>query len=350
MKVEEEIVQYNKYYESFIPQDISKIDPQKPMGVFFNATKYPDFLISFYSTPNTSIFINNILVYQHPANKLAARVALDLKKIIPNNESNRNKPVLLLFYHTDKQFLADSLYYATNEKSSFEINANKIIDQPLRIGFFNKNIWISMILLGLILAYIYKWYIINTSKVFESNNYNSKSLYLEPIPFFKGLFLMLLISIIWTLIFYFPFIYIENTYLQYPVFSYIKLNPNLYYIAVLIFVFIFFKLTFYKLVDYFNGASNFHISSDKIWLYTMFRISVFIFVAELMVSFIFPISWQILVFSYMPLICFLILVWLSLLSVFYNFNHSTAKNIYLFSYICTAEILPLVISYRLLIG
>lgn len=350
MKADEEVVQYNKYYESFIPQELGKIDPHKPMGVFFNPSKYPDFLVSFYSTPNTSIFINNILVYQHPLNKIPGRVALDLKNIIPNNEYKRNKPVLLLFYNIDKHYLFDSLYYASNEKTNFDIKSSDKIDYPQRTVFFNKSAWVGMVLLLLVVAYIYKWYIINTSKVFETNNFNSKSLYLEPIPFMKSLFLMLLISIIWSLIFYWPFIYLENSSLQYPVFSYIKMHPNLYYIALLIFLFIFLKLNFYKLVDYFNGVSNFHISSDKIWLYTMFRISVFIFITELLISFVIPTSWQISIYEYMPIACILTLIWLSMLSVFYNFNHSSAKNIYLFSYICTAEILPLVISYRLLIG
>lgn len=350
MKVDEEIVQYNKYYESFIPQDISKIDPEKPMGIFFNPTKYPDFLVSFYSTPNTSIFINNILVYQHQINKAPSRVSLNLKKLIPNNEYNSNKPILLLFYNLDKKYLYDSLFYASNEKSNFDINANKKMNYPQRESLFNKSAWVGMIVFLLFVFYIYKWYILNTSKVFETNNYNSKSLYLEPIPFLKSLFLILLISIVWSLIFYWPFAYVENKNLHFPVFSYIKLSPNLFYIASVIFVFILLKLNFYKIVDYFNGASNFHISSDKIWLYTMFRISVFIFVAELLISILIPVSWQIYIYSFMPIVCVLTLIWLSLLCVFYNFNHSSAKNIYLFSYICTAEILPLVISYRLLIG
>jgi hypothetical protein len=263
---------------------------------------------------------------------------------------NSNKPILLLFYNIKKQYLNDSLYYATDVTTNPSNLPLVAKEEPLRTIIFNNSAWIIVLLFLIFIVYIYKWYIINTSKIFESNNYNSKSLSIESIPFFKSMFLILLISMIWALSFFWPLILGEKLSVEYFVFSYIKNNPNLYLFSTIIFFAIFLKLFFYKIVDFFNGASNFNVSADKIWLYTMFRISVVIFVIELLIYFVFPFTMQLFLYQGLPWLCFGALIWLSVLTVYYNFNHSTAKNIYLFSYICTAEILPLVIFYKLLIG
>jgi len=51
-----------------------------------------------------------------------------------------------------------------------------------------------------------------------------------------------------------------------------------------------------------------------------------------------------------PSIFFLILVIISLLTSYMIYSRSELRNIYLFSYICTAEIVPLGIAFRVLLG
>jgi len=109
------------------------------------------------------------------------------------------------------------------------------------------------------------------------------------------------------------------------------------------------KILYVKMINVFTFSSGVSSLQNYLLLNYLFQAGLFILPFVLIISLL-PPEISLKPSELAPLCLFLILVIISLLTSYMIYSRSELRSIYLFSYICTAEIMPLSIAFRVILG
>jgi len=342
---------YDRYYQSYIP--LLTNEKKIPSGgVFIQKKQDQEYLISFYSNKGLAIFVENKLIYKHPINQESQRIRLSLKGI---NQAVDEDQYLLLFHNPTTLVYLDSLRIETRlptkitESSSFNPANYQAIQ--FRGGLFNRQAFVFMIIIFSAVLIFYKFVFMKGRTLINVGLDRNTELLLLDRSGMMSINLILINSILFMMIYYlisaegivlfnFPFRTLFETYSD---------NYVLYVFISFVLMQIF-KIIYVKIINELTFPSGVSPLQNYLLLNYLFQIGLFLLPLILIVIALMPYSYVNILASYTNRIFFIILVIISLLTSYMIYSRSELRNIYLFSYICTAEIVPLIIAYRILLG
>jgi len=342
---------YDRYYQSYIP--LLTNEKKIPSGgVFIQKKQDQEYLISFYSNKGLAIFVENKLIYKHPINQESQRIRLSLKSI---NQAVDEDQYLLLFHNPTTLVYLDSLRIETKlpnkitEASSFNPANYQAIQ--FRGGLFNRQAFVFMIIVFSAVLIFYKFVFMKGRTLINVGLDRNTELLLLDRSGMMSINLILINSILFMMIYYlisaegivlfnFPFRTLFETYSD---------NYVLYVFISFVLMQIF-KIIYVKIINELTFPSGVSPLQNYLLLNYLFQIGLFLLPLILILIALMPYSYLGALASFTNRIFFIILVIISVLTSYMIYSRSELRNIYLFSYICTAEIVPLIIAYRILLG
>lgn len=340
---------YDKYYQSYIPLLIKSAKIQSG-GIYVNKNSKENNFVSFYSSKGLSIFIENKLVYKHPQNKESLRVRLPLSNLQSTSDNN---PYLILFYNSNSSLYVDSLrleillpFDAVNKQSE------EIIDKTiLRKNIFDREVFITAILIFCVVLILYKFIFMKGRSLINIGIDRNIELLLLDRSGMMSVMLIIINALLYMIIYY-VMMTEYGTYFNFPFRFLFQKDPDLYMLYIFS-AFVFMqtvKIVYIKIINELTFPSGVSPLQNYLLLNYLFQIGLLILPLLLFITALLPASYMIYVAATSSNIFFLILVIISLLTSYIIYSRSELRNIYLFSYICTAEIVPLIIAYRVLLG
>jgi len=341
---------YDRYYQSYIP--LLTKDAKIPNGgIFIKKKQDQDYYISFYSNKELSIFVENKLIYKHPIHLESQRVRLSLANI---NEGIAEDQYLLLFHNPTSWVYLDSVFIETklpvvlNQESKLA-STNQIVQ--FRNSLFNRQSFILMIILFCTVLIFYKFVFMKGRTLINVGLDRNTELLLLDRSGMMSINLILINSILFMMIYY--LISTERSILfNFPFRTIFEAYSNNYIIYLfLAFVFMqIFKVIYIKIINELTFPSGVSPLQNYLLLNYLFQIGLLILPLILCVMAFMPYSYIDSLANHSNQVFFIILVIISVLTSYMIYSRSELRNIYLFSYICTAEIVPLIIAYRILLG
>lgn len=339
---------YDKYYQSFIPLLTKDAEVQRA-GVFLAKNVNRTYFISFYSTRGLSVFVENKLVYKHPLNAPANRIRLAIKEL---EAEVIQDPYLVLFHNTSMPLYIDSLNLQSVLPENYVASKNSITQSILlRKNIFHREGFVFSILIFCVVLVFYKFVFMKGRTLINIGLDRNTELLLLDRSGLMSVTLIIINSLLYMMIYYvlateyavffnFPFRSIFQTdtssYMLY-LFSSFAIMQTL-------------KIVYIKIINELTFPSGVSPLQNYLLLNYLFQIGLFVLPLLLFAISSLPYSYVIGLADYATLLFFIILVTISLLTSYMIYVRSELRNIYLFSYICTAEIVPLIISYRVLLG
>ncbi|MFN8416663.1 MAG: DUF4271 domain-containing protein [Cytophagaceae bacterium] len=345
---------YDKYYQKFVPQVEDNIVVNKA-GVFIGEEFLQDGYLSFYATNGLTCFIDNQLIYKYTSLGKGERVYVPIKQLA---EVSSQKPLFVLFYHPRFQLFQDSLEVSLpitpdqlnslNQKS----RAN-VISAPIQIKNqdWDQGVMILLIVILVGLLIFYKHVLLKGGQLLHVGIDRSTELMLSDKSGSLTLYLVVLNAFLYTLIFYVAGF---NGHLRFNIPFWVSpLNMNATDFVIYVFLFLtgvqLLKLVYVKMLNEFTFDSGVSSLENYIILNYLYQLGLVWLIIILLIKALWP-----GVFEgdakIIAVIFYLILILVSLLASYMIFVRSELKNVYLFSYICTAELVPISIAYRILLG
>lgn len=339
---------YDKYYQSYIPL-LVKGARIKSGGIYIEKNVKQNNFISFYSSSGLTIFIENKLIYKHPSDEESKRVRIPLGSLQAKAENN---PYLLLFYNANNSLYVDSLHLEVLLTDAFvkkeEKNAEFV---QLRQGTFDREVFIIAVLIFCVILILYKFIFMKGRTLINIGIDRNVELLLLDRSGMMSIMLIIINALLYMIIYYILMSEFA-VYFNFPFRFIFQRNPNAY-IYYIFSAFVFMqsvKIIYIKIINELTFPSGVSPLQNYLLLNYLFQIGLFILPILLFVTALLPMSYIIYMAGISANIFFLILVIISLLTSYMIYSRSELRNIYLFSYICTAEIVPLIIAYRVLLG
>jgi hypothetical protein len=344
---------YDKYYQKFVPQVEDNLIVNKA-GVFIEESYLANGYLSFYATNGLTCFIDNQLIYKYTTVGKGERVFVPLKKWA---EGSTQKPLFILFYHPRFQLYQDSLEIClpiTSEQLS-TLNSNKVktISAPIKTKNqdWDQGLLIILIVLLAGVLIFYKHVLLKGGQLLHIGIDRSTELMLSDKSGSLTLYLVVLNALLYTIIFYIAGF---NGHLRFNIPFWVSpWSMDAMYFVVYVFVFLtgvqLLKLLYVKLLNEFTFDSGVSSLENYILLNYLYQLGLVWLIIILLMKSLWP-----GMFAgdaqYVVVTFYLILIFVSLLASYMIFMRSELKNVYLFSYICTAELVPISIAYRILLG
>ncbi|ABG57460.1 DUF4271 domain-containing protein [Cytophaga hutchinsonii] len=340
---------YDKYYQSYIPLLVKGAKIQSG-GIYINKNSKENNFVSFYSSKGLSIFIENKLVYKHPQNAHSKRVRLplaDLQHVADNN------PYLILFYNSNSSLYVDSVRLEVLLPADYVKKENiDIIEKTvLRKSIFDREIFIITVLIFCVVLILYKFIFMKGRSLINIGIDRNIELLLLDRSGMMSVMLIIINALLYMIIYY-VMMTEYAMYFNFPFRFLFQKDPGMYMLYIFS-AFVFMqtvKIVYIKIINELTFPSGVSPLQNYLLLNYLFQIGLLIFPILLFVTALFPVSYMIFIAGISSNIFFLILVIISLLTSYMIYSRSELRNIYLFSYICTAEIVPLIIAYRVLLG
>ena len=331
-------LRYDKYYEAYLPLKNSELGNCKSVHQNIQVEKYKNYNLSFTATSGLSLFVNNKLIYK----KIAGKEEIIL---IPINtiESNEDGEAVLTFYHS-KGILP--IYSAAITNKAVVVNEvqkenqNRTLFRVLDENFSNC-FMLFLIIATLFIAFkqmypkeYLRYYSFRGQENIDHllpSTFSISSLWMALI---NGLTISLLVYIL-------------------------KLNEVIFNSSASLLKGTLYALLFY-MIFYFG---KFFYLSGIAWLFNYSKLVAFQFAEYTRLLEIVCLVAAVLLFGieasgltklsikpetlYYSLI--IVLIFCVIKVIFLFFRLITHRNLYLFSYICAAEILPLIITIKILL-
>ncbi len=331
-------LRYDKYYEAYLPVKDGDLNKLKSVHQSIILANYKDFNLNFYATKGLSLFVNNKLIYK----KISKEG--ELVKIPINSFRNKDyEEVLMTFYHSEGElpFYTTTIYVvASTATIKSDLAKNASIARILKLNVQNRFILFIFILFQIML---FKQVYPKAFLRFFSIGLQDKALHLVPSVFS--------ISTIWIAgIVGFSFALLLQT---------VSIDGIIFHSETSFLGRTVLITSFYML---FNFGKYFYLSGIA-WLFNYSKIAtlqhfefirlleIICLVATIILLGVEMSGFMQLTFSpitlYYSLIGVLVLCVLKVIILF--FRLITYRNLYLFSYICAAEVLPLVIAVKILL-
>lgn len=344
---------YDKYYQKFVPQVEDNVIVNKA-GVFIDEEYVKNGYISFYATNGLTCFIDNQLVYKYTAIGKGERVYIPIQEW---SEISTQKPLFVLFYHPRYQLFQDSLEVSLpitqGQLGTLNSNKTKTISAPIKTKNqdWDQGVMIVLIVLLVGLLIFYKHVLLKGGQLLHIGIDRSTELMLSDKSGSLTLYLVVLNALLYTLIFYIAGF---NGHLRFNIPFWVSpLNMDAVDFVLYVFVFLtgvqLLKLLYVKLLNEFTFDSGVSSLENYIILNYLYQLGLVWLIIILLLKALWPGIFEGGAQN-VVVIFYLILILVSLLASYMIFMRSELKNVYLFSYICTAELVPISIAYRILLG
>ena len=339
---------YDKNYQSYVPLLNKEIAIQSG-GVFLQKNSTSDYYISFYSNKGLALFVDNKIIYKHPAKRESFRARLPLKSVHEQASQDR---YLLLFHNANSIVYTDSLNLEVDRLSTNkEEDKGWVLSTLLRKGAFNKDVFIVLVFIFSALLIFYKFVFLKGRTLLNLGLDRNTELLLSDRSGMMSLTLILINGLLYTIIYY---LLLEGgaVSFNFPFRVFFKSEPGLYvfYLFTSITLMQLLKVAYIRLINEITFSSGVSPLQNYLLLNYLFQAGLLILPILLVVMALLPLPYIVSIVSYASFLLFIILVIISLLTSYMIYSRSELRNIYLFSYICTAEIVPLIIAYRILLG
>jgi hypothetical protein len=331
-------LKYDKYYEAYLPIQDKDLKNQKSLHQIINIEKYRNYKLKFKASKGLSFFINNKLIYKK-ITEGEEDVQIDLNKI----ESSENGEVIFTFYHSSGElpfystaivYKAPAVYTLRSEENSYLVMSRNIQDHLSDYAI----LFIIIAALFVLFKQLYpKEFLRYYSFSFQEHSdhfllgtFSIPSLWMA---LMNGLSLSLLIFMLHlnelflsSLSVFRGTIFITSMYFLFFIMKYL-------YILVIAWLFNYSKVVSPQFSEYVRLFERITLVATV----TIFGILASGFLK-------FDLNPEILYFSL--IMVFIICV---IKVIFLFFRLISHRNLYLFSYICAAEILPLIIAVKILL-
>lgn len=339
---------YDKYYLSYIPF-LDKQNSIQSGGVFLDENIDPANYISFYSTEGLSIFVENKLVYKHPTGVPSYRARLPIEKI---NAFRSQDKYLLLFHNNSSSLFVDSLSLQAALPNTYkEVERDWVETSLLRTNLKSRNVFIYAILIFCSVLVFYKFIFMKGRTLINIGLDRNTELLLLDRSGMMSATLIVINSLLYMIIFYI-LLNGRAVYFNPPFKLPFSSNPNnyIYYLFFTFTLMQLLKIVYIKIINELTFPSGVSPLQNYLLLNYLFQAGLVILPTLLFIIALLPIDYLFFLANYTTSTFFIILVIISLLTSYMIYSRSELRNIYLFSYICTAEIVPLIIAYRFLLG
>jgi hypothetical protein len=348
-KLNEDWLAYDLQYKSYLPLLGKSKLKTNSISQFIDLNKYKEYNLNFIAAPNLSLFVGNSLYYKNTADQ-EKNVKLKVEDLLRNTNQKNN--VILTFYHPNGKLPYDLFYigHFTSENVYNELEAETSVIL-LRDIHEKQNLYIIVFLsIFMIFAIIKNRYprrfyeFSNFNKIVPSNDDNLILDFSSTPVFLFILINSLCATLILFLIkeeFELSFLRIVNLFDHNPVLATFAIT-SLFFVAYVI------KYLFIKMTGWIFKLSEL----VKVQFFELLKVSfkinllmvTFAFVLYSSGYFYFKFSFE--YFFYITIFSLVIV----LFRVGYlTFKLSRLRNIYLFSYLCTTEILPLIIIIKIIL-
>lgn len=331
-------LQYDKYYEAYLPAKARQLRNSKSIHQSISIEKYRNYDLSFKATKGLALFVNNKLIYKKIAGE-QEEVQLPLNTIDPELKGE----VIFTFYHPEGEL---PLYDAgiTNkvlvQTQTVEENKNLTYTRDISKKFQGYFIlFLIIVSLFILFKQLYpkeflRYYAI---RVQENSDHLLPGTFSIPslwMALMNGLALSLLLHLLKMneLIFNSSFSLLNGT-LFIVLFYMIFFVGKYFYISTMAWVFNYSKVV----------TSQF---SEFVRLLEIVCLITTLLLFGIEASGFFKINIKPVILYYSLII---VLIFCVVKVIFLFFRLITRRNLYLFSYICAAEILPLIITVKILL-
>lgn len=339
---------YDKYYQSYIPFLDKQLSIQSG-GVFLDATINPSYYLSFYSTKGLSVFIENKLIYKHPTNQKDFRTRIPIQKLIKNINQDQ---YLVLFYNTTSNVYVDSLSLQTELPYTYKEAKQGWVQSSFLRTYVNSNaVFIYSIIIFSVVLVFYKYLFMKGRTLINIGIDRNTELLLLDRSGLMSITLIIINSLLYMIIFYI-FLHGKTIYFNFPFKFPFSSNPSsyIYYLFTTFALMQVLKIIYIKAINELTFPSGVSPLQNYLLLNYLFQAGLIILPTLLFVRALFSIEYLHILTNYATYSFFFILVIISVLTSYMIYSRSELRNIYLFSYICTAEVVPLIIAYRFLLG
>lgn len=341
---------FDKYYQSYIPY-ISKGKTLYKGGLYLDKRNDQDYLLSFYSNKGLALFIDNKLVYKHPEDASSKRVRLHLTDLASVVDED---PFLIVFHNAQTGIYDDSvslqvkLPVIINHSEELSVDTQKIM---VRTGSFGREGFILAFLIFTGLLIFYKFVFMKGRTLMNVGIDRNVELLLLDRSGAMSIVLIIINAMLYMMLFYLMakqrIIYFNIPFQQ--SIQHRKEGSYIIYLLLSFGLMQTFKIIYVKIINGLTFSSGVSPLQNYLLLNYLFQVGLF-FLPIVLIICLLPTSYILGLAQLTPLILFVILVIISLLTSYMIYSRSELRNIYLFSYICTAEIVPLGIAFRVLLG
>jgi hypothetical protein len=339
---------YDKYYQSYIPL-LDKKMPIQSGGVFLQKNIDPEYYISFYSTRGLSLFVDNKLIYKHPTDNQPFRARIPVQNV---SRFQSQDLYLLLFYNGTSNLYIDSLGLEMQLPSKYQAAKDNWTQVSLLRGnIYHRNVFIFSILLFCTVLVFYKFIFMKGRTLINIGLDRNTELLLLDRSGMMSITLIVINSLLYMIIYY-VLLQGETIYFNFPFKFPFSTNTGsyIYYLFSTFALMQVLKTIYIKVINELTFPSGVSPLQNYLLLNYLFQAGLLILPLLLLSIALFPLSYIQEAAKYATLFFFIILVIISVLTSYMIYSRSELRNIYLFSYICTAEIVPLIIAYRFLLG
>lgn len=333
-------LRYDKYYETYLPLKNDELKGSKSIHQILNFDKFRNHELQFMAEKGLALFVNNKLVYK----KIKGEEE-KVRILLSSFESTENGEIVLTFFHPEgilpfySAAIVNSTVSIAEEKDKTESGTllmARIIDNKLSAYLF---LFMSILTLFVMFKQIYpKEYVRFFSLTSQENadhllpgSFSIPSLWMTLI---NGLSISLLINMLGLteLIFTASYSFIKSIFLITAGYFTFYIGKYLY-LWIVAWLFNYSKIVSPQFSEYIRFF-------EKVCL--CFSLIVFGLIASGFITV--HIKPEILYFSLI-----MVLVFCVMKVIFLFFRLISPRNLYLFSYLCAAEILPLIIAIKILL-
>ncbi|MBX9853771.1 MAG: DUF4271 domain-containing protein [Cytophagaceae bacterium] len=339
---------YNKEYKTYFPYFKNSDENAKSLSILIDLNKYQYYNLNFKAAPGLSFFVDQKIFYKNTSDNIA-NVTLNIKKLIASDFSGGKQ--VITFYHSKGQLPVENIFVGINATRTVNTAAgNFAVILPRYLDGGKSLFVIYFILILSLFAFIKNRY---PKKFYEFSGFSNIIPALEENIVFDFLSIPIIL-----------FVFI-NTLAASLILFLIKDNKppsesvflNIFYekpvIGILIMTGFFFlifilKYIYLKFIGWIYNINDF----VKVQFFELLRVTLKLNLLLLALALIMNFSGY---FDYnLDLNWFIYVLLLALTIVllrvgYLTFRLSGFRNVYLFSYLCTTEILPLIIIVKLIL-
>jgi len=331
---------FSKKFEAYVPYSTSSRDNVTAINQLLDLDKFKNYHLNFIAAPDLALFINKKLIYKNTSKK-TKYIQIRIEEL--TDESSTNKE-LLTFYNPTHRLPLNNVFIGFEKKPAKVQSIDKIKIFKRVINKTDIYVVCYLVILSL-LAILRTRYPRRFSEFFSFNymlpNNTSDDLVIKSVST-PGIIFLLINSFAITLIYL-----LTNHFLTQNGFQVGELSLGYFFKVSIIVILIFIgKFIFMKIVGWIFDIEEI----VKIQFFELVKVFLnfnILIVSLLIASLSFPYfthKFTTSIFIYLLVLVFLIVVLRNSLLIF---KLSGFRNLYLFSYLCTTEILPFVIMIKI---
>ncbi|MBC7450639.1 MAG: DUF4271 domain-containing protein [Cytophagales bacterium] len=341
---------YDKYYQAYIPY-IANGKTLYKGGLYLSKRNDQEYFLSFYSTKGMALFIENKLIYKHISDTPPKRVRITLQSL---SDQIAEDPFLIVFHNSQSGIYLDSACLQIKLPLNTAKNQTKTLDSQsinVRENSFNREGFIISFLIFTSLLIFYKFVFMKGRTLINVGLDRNMELLLLDRSGAMSIVLIIINAVLFMMLFYL----MANehiTYFNIPFRKPLQHEKEISYVFYLLLTFGMMqtlKIIYVKIINTLTFSSGVSPLQNYLLLNYLFQVGLFFFPVILVICLL-PSTYIIKIAEIAPITLFLLLVIISLLTSYMIYSRSELRNIYLFSYICTAEIVPLGIAFRVFLG